>query len=142
MGLKDPTKKMSKSENDYIGLLDTPEVVKEKFKKAETDSDKSNAIYYDLKDEKKKWVANLLTICALLKDKEISEIVNEMNKLNYSDFKTKVAEIVNEKLAPIQKKYNTYLPKISGILEKNNKYMKSLAEKKITMIKRELKMQC
>lgn len=62
-----------------------------------------------------------------------------MNKLNYSGFKDKVAEIVNEKLTPIQKKYQEYLPKISEILEKNNKYLKNLAEKKIAMIKRELK---
>src|SRR6266487_2291768 len=39
MGLKDPTKKMSKSENDYIGLLDTPEVVKGKIDKTKTDSE-------------------------------------------------------------------------------------------------------
>ena len=42
-------------------------------------------------------------------------------------FKEKIAEIVNEKLALIQKNYNTYLPKINEILEKNNKYLKSLA---------------
>ncbi|CAI2187965.1 18111_t:CDS:1, partial [Funneliformis geosporum] len=52
MGLKDPTKKMSKSENDYIGLLDTPEVVKEKFKKAKTDSE--GKVYYDPDKEDKK----------------------------------------------------------------------------------------
>ena len=63
-----------------------------------------------------------------------------MNKLNYSDFKKKVAEIVNEKLAPIQKKYKIYLPKINGILEKNNQYLKSLAEKKLKTIKKELKL--
>ncbi|CAI2171410.1 8195_t:CDS:2 [Funneliformis geosporum] len=108
MGLKDPTKKMSKSENDYIGLLEASEVVKEKFKKAKTD--------------------------------KIREVEKEMNKLNYSQFKEKVAEIVNEKLTLIQKNYNIYLPKISEILKKNNEYLKSLAEKKITIIKRELKL--
>lgn len=54
MGLKNPEKKMSKSENDYIGLLDAPKVVEEKFKKAKTDSDKSNTICYDLEKEDKK----------------------------------------------------------------------------------------
>ena len=54
MGLKNPEKKMSKSENDYIGLLDTPKVVEEKFKKAKTDSDKSNTICYDPEKEDKK----------------------------------------------------------------------------------------
>src|SRR5205823_3501582 len=49
MGLKDPTKKMSKNENDYIGLLDMPETVSKKLKKAETDSE--NKLYYDPKNE-------------------------------------------------------------------------------------------
>ncbi|CAI2168943.1 2365_t:CDS:1 [Funneliformis geosporum] len=54
MGLKNPEKKMSKSENDYIGLLDTPQTVKEKFKKAKTDSDKNNTICYEPEKEDKK----------------------------------------------------------------------------------------
>src|SRR5438067_6932014 len=45
MGLKNPMKKMSKSETDCISLLDTPQIVKEKLKKAKTDSEKE--IYYD-----------------------------------------------------------------------------------------------
>ncbi|CAI2194505.1 3482_t:CDS:2 [Funneliformis geosporum] len=52
MGLKDPTKKMSKSENDYIGLLEASEVVKEKFKKAKTDSE--GKVYYAPDQENKK----------------------------------------------------------------------------------------
>jgi tryptophanyl-tRNA synthetase len=138
MGLKDPTRKMSKSENDYIGLLDTPEAVKEKFKRAKTDSE--GKIYYDPKKEEKKWIANFLTICALLKNKKINQMQEEINKLNYSDFKEKVAEIVNEKLSSIQKNYNTYLPNIKEILEKNKNYLKGLAEKKVQTIKKVLKM--
>src|SRR5256885_16307410 len=39
MGLKNPQKKMSKSENDYLALLDSPEVIKKKIGQAETDSE-------------------------------------------------------------------------------------------------------
>src|SRR6185437_14213344 len=58
MGLKDPTKKMSKSGNDYIGLLDKPEEITKKIKRAKTDSEKK--IYHD--PEKRPGVSNLLTI--------------------------------------------------------------------------------
>nr|CAG8507125.1 8350_t:CDS:2 [Entrophospora candida] len=124
MGLNDPTKKMSKSENDYIGLLDTPETVKEKLKKAKTDS--NDKLYYDFKDE----------------NKEITEVVEEMkmDELDYKEFKEKVAEMINEKFAPIQEKYQKYLPKVKEMLFKNNKYLKSLAEKKLADIKEELKL--
>ncbi|CAH1757602.1 10458_t:CDS:2 [Entrophospora sp. SA101] len=49
MGLKNPAKKMSKSENDYIALLDKPEIIIKKIKEAETDSE--NKIYYDPKNK-------------------------------------------------------------------------------------------
>ena len=47
MGLRNPEKKMSKSENDYIALLDNPEVVKKKIKRAKMDSDSENKIHYN-----------------------------------------------------------------------------------------------
>src|SRR6185369_15381298 len=74
MGLKNPQKKMSKSENDYIALLDIPEVIKKKISQAETDSE--NKIYYD--PEKKPGISNLLTIYALLNDKEIKKTEEEL----------------------------------------------------------------
>jgi hypothetical protein len=67
-------------------------------------------------------------------------VEKEINKLNYSEFKDKVAEIVNERLVSIKKSYNIYLPKISGILEKNNNFLRDLAAKKLGTIKKELKL--
>ena len=64
----------------------------------------------------------------------------EINKLNYSEFKEKVAEIVNEKLVLIQKNYHYYLPKIKGMLTKNSQYLQELAKKKLKVIKKELKL--
>ena len=62
MGLQNPRKKMSKSEQDCIFLLDKPETIKKKIETAITDSE--NKIYYD--PEKKPGISNLLTIYALL----------------------------------------------------------------------------
>src|SRR3954469_19878612 len=64
MGLQNPEKKMSKSESDYIALLDKPEIIQKKIQQAQTDSE--NQIYYDPK--KKPGISNLLIIYALLKN--------------------------------------------------------------------------
>ncbi|CAI2162196.1 12436_t:CDS:1, partial [Funneliformis geosporum] len=108
MGLKNPQKKMSKSENDYIGLLDNPETVIKKIKEAETDSE--NKIYYDL--EKKPGVSNLLTIYALLNNQGIKDAEKDLQGLNYHQFKLKLIDLLNKKLGMIQKNYCDYQPKI------------------------------
>ena len=135
MGLKKPKKKMSKSENDYIALLDKSEIITQKIKEAETDSE--NKIYYQPK--KKPGISNLLTIYTLLNNQEIKETEKELQNLNYHQFKLKLIDLLNEKLAVIQKRYNHYLSKIGGMIEKNKDYLKDLAEKKVKMIKKELK---
>jgi tryptophanyl-tRNA synthetase len=135
MGLKNPQKKMSKSENDCITLLDSPEVIKKKISQAETDSE--NKIYYD--PSNKPGISNLLTIYALLSGKGIKEVEEELKNTNYHQFKIKLSHLLNEKLAVIQKKYNDYLFHIKGIVEKNNTYLKDLAERQIKIIKKELR---
>lgn len=135
MGLKKPENKMSKSGNDYVGLLDAPELVEKKISQAETDSE--NKIYYD--PSKKPGISNLLTIYALLNGKGIKEVEEELKSTNYHQFKIKLSHLLNEKLAVIQKKYNDYLSHIKRMVEKNNTYLKDLAERKIKIIKKELR---
>jgi tryptophanyl-tRNA synthetase len=135
MSLQNPTKKMSKSENDYISLLDKPEIVAKKVKKAETDSE--NKIYYDLK--KKPGISNLLTIYALLNNQEIKKAEKESKNFTYHQFKLKTIDLINEKLRKIQERYNYYLSKIKEILGKNKSYLQALAEKKVQTIKKVLK---
>ena len=136
MGLKNPQKKMSKSENDYIALLDSPETITQKIKEAETDSE--NKIYYD--PEKKPGISNLLVIYALLSGKEIKEIEGELKSSNYHQFKVKLSGLLNEKLAIIQKGYDDYLLRVKRILEKNMNFLKDLAKAKVKIIKEELKL--
>ncbi|KLL04253.1 MAG: tryptophanyl-tRNA synthetase [Mycoplasmataceae bacterium RV_VA103A] len=135
MGLKNPQKKMSKSENDFLALLDNPQVVAKKIKEAETDSE--NKIYYD--PTKKAGISNLLTIYALLKNQEIREAEKELQNLNYHQFKLKLIDLLNENLGKIQKKYGDYQPKIKKIIKKNTEYLKILAAQKLNLIKKEIK---
>ncbi|CAG8679627.1 20020_t:CDS:1 [Racocetra fulgida] len=135
MGLKNPQKKMSKSENDFLALLDDSQTITKKIKEAETDSE--NKIYYD--PAKKPGISNFLTIYALLSKQEIKEAEKELQNLNYHQFKLKLIDLLNEKLGKIQKKYIDYQPRIKEILKKNTEYLKILATQKLNLIKKEIK---
>jgi len=135
MGLKNPRKKMSKSESDYIALLDKPEIISKKVKEAETDSE--NKIYYD--PEKKLGISNLLTIYALLNNQEIKEAEKELQNFNYHQFKLKLIDLLNEKLSTIQISYHHFQNGVKNLLEKNTHYLKNLAKQKMLSIRKELK---
>lgn len=136
MGLQNPEKKMSKSENDYIALLDNPEIIKKKIQRAETDSE--NKIYYD--SEKKSGVSNLLIIYALLRKITPYEAEKEVSNLNYHQFKTRLAELVCIKFQNIQEDFPLYQTKISDLLEKNRLYCQNLAQQKLEKIKTVMKL--
>lgn len=104
MGLDDPAKKMSKSassENNYISLLDAPEVIEKKIKIAVTDSEKD--VRFDL--AQKPAISNLLSIYSLMTDRAISDIEKEYVGKTYGDFKKGLTEAIITSLSPIQKKY-------------------------------------
>lgn len=108
MSLQDPTKKMSKSDenvNAFVSMNDTPDEVMRKFKRAVTDSD--GAIFYD--ETTKPGISNLLSIYSLFADKTIDEAVKEFDGRGYGDFKIAVGEAVVEKLKIIQAKKQQYL---------------------------------
>lgn len=104
MSLQSPEAKMSKSdenENNFISLLDPPDKIMLKFRKAVTDSD--SEIYYN--EKKKPGVSNLLSIYASLSDITIKDSEKEFSGLNYKDFKSTVGEKCVSVLEPIQKRY-------------------------------------
>ncbi|MDD2753348.1 MAG: tryptophan--tRNA ligase [Candidatus Portnoybacteria bacterium] len=104
MGLDDPIKKMSKSaasQYNYISLTDSPDDVREKIKKAVTDSGKEIVFSQD-----KPALANLLTIYSLLGGQTIKDIEAKYKDKGYADFKKDLAEVVVEFLEPFQEKYN------------------------------------
>lgn len=103
MSLADPTRKMSKSDenpNGFILLMDKPEDIMRKFKRAVTDSD--SRIVLD--PENKPGVSNLMQIYALASGKTASEIEAEFAGKGYGDFKPAVGEAVVELLRPIREK--------------------------------------
>lgn len=103
MGLTNPEKKMSKSEenkNDAIFLLDSPDEIRAKIKRATTDSQREICF-----DEKRPGVTNLLTIYELLTGKSRSEIEDHFSAKSYKDLKEQLAEVVIESLRPLQERY-------------------------------------
>lgn len=102
MSLQEPLKKMSKSDenpNATIYLMDDPDAVVRKFKRAVTDSD--NQILYT---EEKPGIKNLIDIYSASTNKTVEEVVKEFDGKGYGEFKLAVAESVNAVLAPIQKR--------------------------------------
>ena len=113
--LQEPTKKMSKSSDNYKGtilLLDSEKDIRKKIMSAVTDSD--NKIYYD--EEKKPGISNLITIYSVLTKKSIKEVENHFKDYNYGNFKKEVADVVVKVLIDIQNKYYKIVE--SGIIDK------------------------
>lgn len=107
MSLADPTKKMSKSDdnvNSFITLLDPRDTVIKKFKRAVTDSEAS--VHYG---EGKDGINNLMGIYSAATGKTFDEIEKEFEGKGYGDFKVAVGETVADCLAPIQEKYAEYI---------------------------------
>jgi tryptophanyl-tRNA synthetase len=105
MSLQEPTNKMSKSDanpQSYIALLDEPDVIRKKFKRAVTDS--GSEVYYDAVE--KPGISNLLTLLSVMTGVSISELEGEYRAGGYGKFKTAVGEVVVEKLQPIQQRYH------------------------------------
>ncbi len=103
MSLQDPTQKMSKSdsnENGYILLLDTPEVIVRKIKRAVTDSGSEVK-----RGEGKAGVENLMNIYSAVTGSSMEKIEERFDGKGYGIFKAEVAEAVVEALRPIQERY-------------------------------------
>ncbi|MDF2543568.1 MAG: tryptophanyl-tRNA synthetase [Herbinix sp.] len=104
MSLQDPEKKMSKSDenpNASIYLMDDPDTIIRKFKRAVTDSD--NQIRYA---DEKPGIKNLMDIYSAATGKTIAEIEKEFASSGYGDFKLAVGESVASVLKPIQTRFD------------------------------------
>jgi tryptophanyl-tRNA synthetase len=104
--LQDPTKKMSKSDENAAGaifLLDDADTVTKKIKRAVTDSGTDITF-----DETRPAITNLLTIYHLLTGKSQSECVEHFAGKGYGDFKRELAEVVVEFLRPFQERVKEY----------------------------------
>ncbi len=107
MSLAEPTKKMSKSDENpkaYISMLDDFNVIAKKIKSAVTDSE--GVIEYRDGDETKAGVNNLLTIMSAVTGRTIDSIAADYSGKGYGDFKADVAEAVVEHIKPIRAEYD------------------------------------
>lgn len=115
MSLTDPTRKMSKSDENpksYVSIIDDEATIIKKFKSAVTDSD-TEIVYREGKDG----INNLLTIYSAITGKSIDEAVREFNGQGYGTFKQAVGEAVAAHLRPLRETYNDLL-KNKDYLEK------------------------
>ncbi len=107
MSLAEPTKKMSKSDenpNAIVYILDDRDTIIRKFKRAVTDSD--TVVRYA---EGKDGINNLINIYACFTGKTNEEIAREFEGRGYGDFKLAVGEVCADALAPVQQRYNEIL---------------------------------
>ena len=106
MSLQEPTKKMSKSDdnpNNFIGLLEEPKKIAKKIKRAVTDSDEQARIYFD--QQEKPGVSNLLTLLSLATGRSVADLVPEYEDKMYGHLKGDTADAVVSLLEPMQARY-------------------------------------
>lgn len=104
MSLQEPVKKMSKSDtntNAFISILDEPNIIIKKFKRAVTDSE-SEICYREGKDG----INNLMSIYSVITGRSYEQITDEFSGKGYGDFKTAVGEAVAEQLRPIREEFS------------------------------------
>lgn len=137
--LKDPTKKMSKSEdspNGVIALLDDLEAARKKIMSATTDSEMS--IKFD--EENKPGISNLMNIYASLTEKSIKEAEVEFEGCNYGTFKKAVADVVVDTLSKIQERYHQLIEgnELDQIIDQGIAISRKIAKEKFEVMKEKM----
>lgn len=138
-GLDDPTKKMSKSAqspNNYISLTDPPDVIRRKISRAVTDSGSEIRHGPD-----KPAISNLLEIYSLMADVDIPTLEQRYEGKGYAQFKKDLAEVVVERLRPIQERYQQLSADPAytiGILKEGAERAKPVARQTLTAVMEEV----
>ena len=137
--LKDPTKKMSKSESSpkgVIDLLDDPAAARNKIIGAVTD------LYNDFKfdPEKQPGLANLITIYSALTNEPIESIVARHQNEGYGSFKKECGQAVYDFLTDLQKRYKEVVESglMNQVLEEGAARASRIANKKLSKVYRKV----
>ncbi len=139
MSLQDPTKKMSKSDenpNASIYLMDEPDAVIRKFKRAVTDS--GCEIRYS---EEKPGICNLMDIYGTVTGKSTEEIEKEFDGKGYGEFKLAVGETVADLLKPLQQRVAELSQDkayIDGIIKENGEKANYYALKTLRKVQKKV----
>ena len=102
MALDAPEEKMSKSSprpGSYVAILDDPDTIRRKIRRAKTDSGSEVRA-----TPEKPAITNLLDICSAMTDRPVAEIEAEYEGKGYGDLKKDLAEVVIEGLAPVRER--------------------------------------
>ena len=140
MSLIDGSRKMSKSdpnEGSRINLLDTPEIISKKIKRAKSDS----YVGLEFNNPERPESRNLLMIYSILSGKEISQCENDFSETGWGTFKKLITEQVIESLAPIQEKYKVLINdphQLNNILIEGKERADDLAKKTLKRVKSKL----
>ncbi len=103
MDLQEPTKKMSTTggtEQGTVKLLDAPDVIRKKFRSAQTDSGREIR-----RGDDKPGLTNLIDILAVVSERTPEEIEQAYDGSGYGDFKSDVGDAVAERLTPVRERY-------------------------------------
>jgi tryptophanyl-tRNA synthetase len=139
MALDNPLKKMAKSATNpynYIAMDDSPSLIRQKIKKAVTDSDKE--IKYT---PQKPAIANLMTIYHCFSGLSFNEIEKKYKNKGYAQFKEDLAEIIIKGLKPFQERKKTLEKKpnqIKKILTKGAQQAQTIAQKTLQQVKQKM----
>lgn len=130
MSLQDPLKKMSKSDpntQNSIFLLDPPEKITKKIKRAVTDSQNHIAFTSD-----RPGISNLVQIYAAMSETPISKVIESFQGQGYGVFKQSLADLIITKLEPIQRTYSELRQDkeyLQEIMQKSSAKARSVAQK-------------
>ena len=139
MSLAEPTKKMSKSDentNAVVYILDDKDTIIRKFKRAVTDSD-TEVKFAPGKDG----INNLMTIYSCFSGKSFDEIEKEFAGKGYGDFKLAVGETCADALAPVQQKFHELLADkayLEELMKKGADEASYYARKTLSKVRRKL----
>ena len=139
MSLADPTKKMSKSdenENATVRILDSRDVIMRKFKRAVTDSDTCVCM-----GEGKHGINNLISIYRCCTGKSVEEVEREFEGKGYGEFKLAVGEACADMLAPVQTEFAKLMQDkayLEAMMKKGADEASYYARKTLTKVKRKL----
>ena len=139
MSLQDPTKKMSKSDenvNAFVSILDEPNVIINKFKRAVTDSEKE-VCYREGKDG----INNLMSIYSVITGLSYEQIEKDFEGRGYGDFKLAVGEAVAEKLRPIRENFARYIQDkayLEELYRKGAETATAISERTLSKVKKKV----
>lgn len=139
MSLADPTKKMSKSdenENAVVRILDDKDTIIRKFRRAVTDSGSEIC-----RGEGKEGIGNLMTIYSCVTGLDDAAIMRKFDGRGYAEFKQAVGEAVANRLAPVREEYARLLadrPYLEEVMKKGAADAAYCARKTLSKVRRKL----